>query len=52
MTYEEWYEITSVMAKFQQLDETEKDQILLMIDGLKFRACKLPLPPSEQKENV
>ncbi len=37
MKYEEWRYMTRTVLNFYSLTESEKEQILLMIDGLKYR---------------
>jgi hypothetical protein len=38
MSFEEWQSITRLMLDFYALSKQQQDQILLMIDGLKYRS--------------
>ena len=40
MSWEEWQKITKLMLDFHSLHPTEKEQILLMIDGYRFRRAQ------------
>lgn len=40
MSYEEWVKITRLILDFYSLSPEKKEQILLMIDGYRFRAMK------------
>lgn len=40
MSWEEYVDITRTLLKFNELNERERQIILLMIDGLKFRGNK------------
>lgn len=40
MSYEEWQRMTILMLQFYALSSEEKEQILLMIDGYKYRSGK------------
>jgi hypothetical protein len=39
MTYEEWYAMTRLVLDFASLSEENRERILLIIDGLKYRAA-------------
>ena len=40
MSYEEWQKLTRLMLDFHSLSQEHREQVMLMIDGLKYRAEK------------
>ena len=38
MNWEEYYKLTCTLLDFYRLDPMERQQVLLMMDGLKYRA--------------
>lgn len=41
INYEDWLSLTKVMLTFSGLTDAQKDTILLMIDGMKYRKEKM-----------
>lgn len=37
ISFEEWLDLTRLMMTFSALDQSQKELILLMVDGCKFR---------------
>lgn len=48
INWDEYCSLTKVLLDFWSLPDNSKEQILLMIDGLKFRRTQ-PEKPSEKK---
>lgn len=47
MTYEEWQGTTRLMLDFYSLAPAQREQVMLIMDGLKYRAA---LSHEEQKD--